>query len=117
MVLPIRTVLVSNIPLASTEDDVKTHFTSVLTDCQPIVGTLVPYTKLSEEEDRKTRKEEKLSAIVTFRGDNSWSDILVSKPFNPKADGDSEVLLAFEEQFLGLSPIEQDTLLPTPHFQ
>src|ERR1700744_6057014 len=115
MVLSIRPVLVSNLPLSSTEDDVKVHFTSVLTDCTPIVGNLVPYTKLHEGENRKTRKEEKLSAVVTFRGDHTWGDVLVSKPFNPKAEVDSEVLLVFEEQFLGLSPIEQDTLLPTPH--
>jgi hypothetical protein len=117
MVLSIRTVLVSNLPLTSTEDDVKTHFTSVLADCTPIVGTLVPYVKLHEEEGRKMRKEEKLSAVVTFRGDHTWSDVLVSKPFYPKAEVDCEALPVFEEQFLGLSAIEQDTLLPTPHFQ
>lgn len=117
MVFTVRTVLVSNLPLASTEDDVKTHFTSVLTDCQPIVSNLVPYTRLNEDEDQKSRREEKLSTIITFRADHNWSDTLVTKPFNPKAESNSEVLLVFEEQFIGLSAIEQDPLVSTPHFQ
>jgi hypothetical protein len=118
--MPIKTVLVTNLPPKSTIEDIENHFESHLKGCDPFIGPIVPYLQRVTPRAGKQHNEERLSTTVTFRGDNDWKNTLDGRKFRPRkcADENSrEVFLAYRDNFIGLYPIAQDIRITNPDFE
>lgn len=105
--------MVKNLPPTSTIEDIRGHFEAYLGDCEPVVNTLVPYQQLTEN-----GKEDRRSTTVTFRGESNWKDRIEGNHFYPRRDeGETQVMLTYHEEFIGLSPIAQDISVTDPDFE
>lgn len=109
----VRTVVVKNLPPTTSIEDVKAHFEVHLGECDPVIGPMVPYHQQTEN-----GKEDRRSTTVTFRGENDWSNKIADSQFYPKeSGGEKQVMLVFQEEFIGLSPIAQDIKVTNPDFE
>ena len=104
-----KTVSVKNIHPRATEDDIKSHFETLLEGGNPVVGPMVPYMKKKEVKGR-IRLVRRVATTVTFQGDYSREFKLHGSVLVPQCTmqgGKAQTDIAVQKEFLGLSPLQQ----------
>ena len=102
-----KTIFVSNLPLETDRDEVKSYLHQSLDNekvkVKAKVGSLVPYIRV----DGKLQAKCLVGTTITFQQVTGWKETLQRTPFHPRDHPKDNIWIALQEEFIGLSGLEQ----------